>query len=268
MWICPHCRMPLMASPDGASLACINGHAFDRAREGYVNLLPANRKRKRDPGDNAQMVAARRRVHGADAYRPLADAVVSELAGLQVAGPLLELGCGEGYYCSALSDALPACPVYGLDISRSGVRLAARGCRSANFAVASTFQLPLPDASIEAAVRIFAPSDDAEVRRVLAAGRHYLEVSPAPRHLWQLREQLYDTPREHAPARVEINGMQLLESRDLCYELTVDSVLLADILSMTPFAHRGHRARRDRLQAATIPALSMAFSMHLFQKVG
>ncbi len=39
MWACPHCRQSLRAVSAGKSLACPDGHAFDRAREGYVNLL-------------------------------------------------------------------------------------------------------------------------------------------------------------------------------------------------------------------------------------
>ena len=38
---------------------CLTGHSFDRAAAGYVNLLPANRKHSKDPGDDKDMVAAR-----------------------------------------------------------------------------------------------------------------------------------------------------------------------------------------------------------------
>ena len=36
---CPVCRQPLDVAPGG--LACADGHRYDRAREGYVNLLPS-----------------------------------------------------------------------------------------------------------------------------------------------------------------------------------------------------------------------------------
>ena len=35
---CPICRKPL--SLVGNGLACSNRHSFDRARQGYYNLLP------------------------------------------------------------------------------------------------------------------------------------------------------------------------------------------------------------------------------------
>ena len=52
---CPICREPLVLN--AGALRCINRHSYDIAAEGYVNLLLIGRK---DPGDNADMVAARR----------------------------------------------------------------------------------------------------------------------------------------------------------------------------------------------------------------
>lgn len=40
-------------------MICSNRHSFDQARSGYVNLLPVNQKRTKQPGDNKQMVHAR-----------------------------------------------------------------------------------------------------------------------------------------------------------------------------------------------------------------
>lgn len=266
MWTCPHCRLALLASADGAALACASGHTFDRAREGYVHLLPANRKRSAEPGDNPLMVAARRRVHDAGTYQPLADALVATLSGLPVGAGILDLGCGEGYYTDALVRAFAGSPVCAVDISRAAVRLAAKRCAAAEFAVASAYQLPLPDASLDVVVRVFAPSDDAEVVRVLKSGGCYLEIVPAPRHLWQLRATLYDNPRENAAPRSALSGMQLISQQSVQYEVTPDPGLLMDIVAMTPFAYRGHREKRKRLEGATLPALNMDFSLRLFEK--
>jgi 23S rRNA (guanine745-N1)-methyltransferase len=215
------------------------------------------------------MVAARRRVHEAHAYRPLAAALVGELADLADladGGTLLDLGCGEGYYCGAIARAFPAARLYGIDISRAAVRLAARGLKTADFAVASAYQLPLPDSSLDAVIRVFAPCDEAEVTRVLKPGGIYLEVCPAPRHLWQLRAALYDTPREHDPARVEIAGLQFMRQLGVQYELETGDSLRADIVSMTPFAHRGHREKRNRLGEVAPPSVTMAFSLQRYRR--
>lgn len=266
MWVCPHCKLTLQASPENAFLACANGHSFDRAREGYVNLLPANRRGSKQPGDNPQMVAARRRVHDAQLYQPLADAVVAKLLQHAPLGEVLELGCGEGYYCDALALLGSGCGVLGVDISRAAVRLAARRCKAGQFAVASAYDLPLPDASVAAVVRIFAPSDDAEVVRILRPGGFYLEVSPGPRHLWQLRSLLYDRARENTPARFDVDGLQLCSRQSLEYVLDLTREQLLDVVAMTPFAHRGHREKREELQISELTAMDMSFALHLFQR--
>ena len=231
-----------------------------------MHLLPANRKRSAEPGDNPLMVAARRRVHAAGTYQPLADALVAALACLPVGAGILDLGCGEGYYTDVLARAVAGNPVCAIDISRAAVRLAARRCAAAEFAVASAYQLPLPDASLDAVIRVFAPSDDAEVVRVLKPGGFYLEVCPAPRHLWQLRAMLYDTPRQNVAARSQLAAMQSISQQLVQYEVTPEPALLMDIVAMTPFAYRGHREKRKQLEGTTLPTLTMDFSLHLFQK--
>ena len=44
-WICPVCGKALR--PDAGSYRCENRHCFDRARSGYVNLLPPSPAAKR-----------------------------------------------------------------------------------------------------------------------------------------------------------------------------------------------------------------------------
>ncbi|MFC6671418.1 putative RNA methyltransferase [Marinobacterium aestuariivivens] len=56
--LCPVCREPL--AQQARQLRCAGGHSFDQARQGYWNLLLVQRKRSKDPGDNAPMVQARR----------------------------------------------------------------------------------------------------------------------------------------------------------------------------------------------------------------
>ena len=70
------------------SLGCAEGHRFDLARQGYVNLVPA-------PGDTAAMVSAREAFLGAGHldFIPLdAEGVVVDAG----SGPAHHLAAGEG----------------------------------------------------------------------------------------------------------------------------------------------------------------------------
>ena len=73
---CPLDGEPLYL--EGNTWRCAARHAFDVARQGYVNLLPVQHKNSRDPGDNQAMVEARRDFLDAGHYAPVA----RRLAGL------------------------------------------------------------------------------------------------------------------------------------------------------------------------------------------
>lgn len=266
MWACPLCREGLILCESAKSWHCENNHHFDRAREGYVNLLPANKKSSSDPGDNAEMIAARRRIHTAEIYRPLVDAIPALLAVLSPMTRILDLGCGEGYYSDAIQLVNSEAQVCAIDISKPAIKLAAKNYPAVNFAVASTFQLPVPAGSQDLLLRIFAPANDAEIHRVLKEKGAYLEVTPAPGHLWALREALYDTPKAHAAARRKIPGLLLVESSVVEFEVQLDQPRLRDLVAMTPFSHRGHREKRERLLQRDTLTVQMAFSLNLFQR--
>mgnify|MGYP000376892592 CR=1 FL=1 len=98
-FLCPVCGGILKDS--GSGLRCGKGHSFDRARSGYVNLIPPNGKHAKVPGDNKLMVGARRDFLEKGYYAPFAQAV-SGTAARYLAGRaepvLLDAGCGEGYF--------------------------------------------------------------------------------------------------------------------------------------------------------------------------
>ncbi|MEO0598010.1 MAG: putative RNA methyltransferase, partial [Chloroflexota bacterium] len=70
---CPVCAEPLTI--EDRRFVCANNHSFDRAKEGYVNLLLANQKNSADPGDSKAMVRARRDFFSGGYYAKLADAL-------------------------------------------------------------------------------------------------------------------------------------------------------------------------------------------------
>ena len=117
---CPLCGEPMALL--GRSLRCGRGHSFDVSAKGYVNLM---RRAVRDDYD-AGFFEARSRILEAGFYRHVLDALLEALDGAAPAGPVLDAGCGEGYYAKAL-DLRADVPVIGLDTSRDAIARAARG---------------------------------------------------------------------------------------------------------------------------------------------
>ena len=145
---CPLCHQPL--SREKNSYICPQRHQFDMAKEGYVNLLPVQHKRSRDPGDSAEMMQARRAFLDAGHYQPLRDAIVAQLRERldDKATAVLDIGCGEGYYTHAFADALPEITTFGLDVSKVAIKAAAKRYPQVTFCVASSHRLPFSDTDV------------------------------------------------------------------------------------------------------------------------
>ncbi|MGF6692737.1 23S rRNA (guanine745-N1)-methyltransferase [Metapseudomonas resinovorans] len=259
MLICPLCQGALSAHDRG--LVCPANHSFDRARQGYYNLLPVQHKKSRDPGDNATMVEARRRFLDGGHYAPLANRLAA-LAAKYDPERWLDIGCGEGYYTSQLAMALPATDGYALDISREAVKRACRRTPQLHWLVASMARVPLADGSCQLLASVFSPLDWQEALRLLAPGGGLLRMGPTRGHLLELREKLYDEVRDYDDQKhlAQIpTGMRLAHSETLTYRLHLaDSEARADLLAMTP---HGWRANAERRAAVVAEAFDVTVSI-------
>ena len=146
LFICPVCAAALQR--EERRYICPAGHSFDRAKEGYCNLLPVNRKHSKAPGDDKAMATARSVFLGKGYYAPLREALCALAVSMTGEAPtVLDAGCGEGYYTDgiyrALQDAGKAPQMAGTDISKFILRRAAKREKDIEFAVASSYRLPM-----------------------------------------------------------------------------------------------------------------------------
>ncbi|NBA95400.1 putative RNA methyltransferase [Pseudomonas sp. R5(2019)] len=269
MLTCPICSAALAALDNG--VACPAGHRFDRARQGYLNLLPVQHKNSRDPGDNQAMVEARRDFLNAGHYAPVARRL-AELAAERAPSQWLDIGCGEGYYTAQIADALPQAQGYALDISREAVKRACRRNPAVTWLVASMARIPLADASCQFLASVFSPLDWNEAKRLLSPGGGLMRVGPTSEHLIELREKLYDEVRDYVDdkhlAQVPA-GMQHAHSETLRFTLSLaDSQARANLLAMTPHGWRASAERRAQVIEQVEPfevTVSMRYDYFVLQ---
>lgn len=246
MLICPLCRQPLIR--DGQSLSCPQGHRFDLARQGYVNLLPVQHKNSRAPGDNQQMVEARRRFLARGHYLPIAHHV-SRLAAALQPQQWLDIGCGEGYYSNQIAQALPYSHGYALDISKQAIRRACALNAQITWLVAGMNHIPLTDASCQLIISLFSPLDWREASRLINPNGSILRIGPASEHLVELRRLLYDDVRDYRddkhlqklPTTLQLRATERLR---FTLNLTQEQDR-TDLLSMTPYGWRASAQRRE-----------------------
>ena len=252
LYVCPVCGGVLHLHESGKNYACQNQHSFDLAKEGYLNLLPVQYKHSKEPGDSKQMMVARREFLEAGFYEPMAKAVAMMIDAINVKGlRLLDLGCGEGYYSRKIAFYCKhgkQLALHGIDIAKFAIAAAAKKQPDARFIVASSNRLPYPDQYFDFVLRIFAPSDDSELTRVLKSPGHLLTVTPGPRHLWQLKEFIYADVKEHAAGSLLPQGFERLAEQRVSYKITPNPQQRMALLQMTPFAWRANESARQSLR--------------------
>lgn len=250
---CPLDGLPLV--PVDRQLRCVNGHSFDLARQGYVNLLPVQNKKSREPGDSADMVEARRRFLDAGFYEPISrqvnTLVLHHLPGGEVC--VMDAGCGEGYYLDQLSRALESSGrnvnLVGLDIAKPAVLAATRRNKRITWLVASNSNPALLPATADMILCMFGFPIYPAFARMLKPGGRLLLVDAGPDHLVQLREIIYPEVRKSPPPALDKAlqaGFELVASQILRYQTAdLDDAQIADLLVMTPHLYRATRAGKE-----------------------
>ncbi len=243
--ICPICHLSL--EWEGKSCRCGRGHSFDVARQGYVNLLPVQQKRSLHPGDTREQVLSRRNFLETGAYTPIVEAVKAAAAGHS--GPILDVGCGEGYYAVRVAEFLGA-ELTGLDISKEAVRCAAAKYKGHRWICGTAAHLPIADDSVGVLMSMFALTMPQEFKRVLKEDGIFIQVLAAQDHLLGLKSIIYpELLLKEKDSVPELEGFQLVSSTPVRFEFTAQRERIADLLSMTPHFWRISAEGAKRLKA-------------------
>ena len=259
---CPICRQAL--SQNEKSFYCPNGHAFDKAREGYVNLL---QNAKGQHGDNRLMLDGRRRFLEAGYYEKLRNAVaLAAKKYLSANAILLDVGCGEGYYTEAL--AKEVFRVYGFDVSRDAVKYAAKRKCGAHLFVGSAYAMPVLSRSVDALTLLFSPFCKEEILRALKPGGVFIMAIPGARHLFGLKEAIYETPYENRVGDTEREGFTLLSHETVKEKIALktNEDILA-LFSMTPYYYKTSKADHEKLARLNCLTTEIEFELLVYRKI-
>ena len=249
--ICPLDKQPLQLNE--RTWCCDNGHSFDIAKQGYVNLLPVQNKRSKDPGDSKAMVQARREYLNKGYYQPLAQALADTVLAMG-SQALLDAGCGEGYYLRYLVEQAEQqgkeLSVAALDISKWAVQTAAKQDKRLSWIVASNNAIPLADNSVDTILCVFGFPVEAEFKRVLKPGGRLIMVDPASEHLIELKRIIYPEIKaksEHLP--VSEKGWVLSSEERISFKVELpDTEAVHDLLTMTPHLYRASKEGREKAE--------------------
>jgi 23S rRNA (guanine745-N1)-methyltransferase len=278
---CPVCRDLLFRSEGGCH--CAQGHTFDAARQGYVNLLLAHQKHSKEPGDSREMILSRRRFLDQGHYDRISDGINEAVAGA-LGGPergrtchILDAGCGEGFYLKRLKASLERSPgvpavidYYGVDISKFAVQQATQRDRKMNWFVASIIDLPFVHSSLDIVLNVFSLVDVPEFSRILRETGMLVIACPGSGHLNGLREIIYPVVKEHAQSKMieQARGLfSLSTTTRVRYRLELQSSAeIMGLLAMTPYFWNIDLNTRAKVEALDRLALDVDVMIHVFTK--
>lgn len=265
---CPVCAGTL--EKRAGAYVCPKNHSFDIAKSGYVNLLLNSSQGHH--GDDKLMVRARRDFLDKGYYDRFIVAVADAAAEFAPQeATVLDAGCGEGIYSLAVLRAIEEAgktgELIGVDISKTALQYAAKRSPAFTLCVASCAHLPVEDGSIDEVLNIFSPFVPEEFARVLKRGGHLLRAYPLREHLWELKELIYDTPRDNPPTPLEAKGFRLAETREVRDEIHLScNEDIQALFHMTPYYYK--TGAHDQQKAARAQALdvTLAFGLALYER--
>jgi 23S rRNA (guanine745-N1)-methyltransferase len=247
-------------------------HCFDVAGAGYVNLLPPGRERNSRSGDDRDMLRARSAFLEGGYYDPFAERTAALIkkycSNGNAAEPdtlvVTDAGCGEGYHTCRTARLLADGGTHrvmcvGFDASKYGVAAASKRARRERlselgadtyFIAGNIFALPLRDKSTDAMVSLFAPITEPEAYRTLSDNGILVVGGSGPRHLWELRELLYENPREADASFKLPSGFVVEDEQTLEYTARIKCTEdVKNLFTMTPFYYRTGEEAKKKLDS-------------------
>ena len=267
-FICPVCRTGLFKTEK--TYICQNGHSFDIAKKGYVNLLMSGNGGQH--GDDKTMFSARADFLNRGFYDKLSEEIckcVNEHC--QGGGIVLDAGCGECKYNADIYESLERedkkNTVIGVDISKEALGFAKRRTNKLNLAVASCADIPVEAESADVLVNIFAPFMPEEFKRVIKRDGMIIRVYPLAKHLWELKELIYDVPYENPETDMEEEGLTLVEKLDVKYDMefkTNEDIM--SLFKMTPYFYRTSEEDKKKLEEVKSLTCRAEFGIAIYKK--
>lgn len=265
-FLCPVCGAPLIEK--GNSATCKEGHSFDKAKEGYYYLLTPQKRGSKDPGDNKEMIVARREFLNGQYYAPLAD-LVTKIINENYTCPitLVDAGTGSGFYLDKIitSRINTNDTYFAIDVSKHAVKTSAKRNKTARCAVASVFDIPLEDKCADVVVCIFSPYAMEEYSRILKDDGILIVAYPCENHLIELRSALYENVREVATILPQ-SGFVCAKEEELSYKFALNNSDICNLLTMTPYVYRAPKEAIERLKGENEMIFTADFHVSVLKK--
>lgn len=252
--LCPVCKKPLKKIT--YSYKCQNNHNYDIAKQGYVNL---NMHNSQNTGDNNEMINARHQFLNKGYYLFLLEEINKLLT---VEDNLIDFACGEGYYTSKF-----ICKnKIGIDLSKQGLKIASKNDSNTLYLLNSIFNNPIEDKCADKIITIFAPISKQEIKRILKDNGKFILVKPNQKHLFELKQILYDSPYLNEIINIKIEGLKLEKEIQIQKQTVLNNEDLQSLFMMTPYFNTTSIADKQKLNSIEKLDITFSFIIDIYNK--
>ncbi|MCD5001892.1 methyltransferase domain-containing protein [Enterococcus saccharolyticus] len=260
---CPLCHEPMETVEK--SVRCSKNHRFDLSKKGTLYFLD---KQIKTDYDN-EMFAHRGAMIKSGMYQPLVELLAPYCTNEQI----LDVGCGEGSFLTALAEQTSITTGVGFDLSKEGIYLATNQPENLFWCVADLTNLPFQEQSFSTILNIFSPSNYHEFDRILKPGGQVIKVVPRSGYLKELRAAFYP----NNPEKQVYSNEQVLakfqefypeaERQQVTYVFDIPEENRLSLLEMSPLEWGVSPERKARLRENPLSQITIDLDILIGRKI-
>lgn len=266
---CPICQSTVCVS--GTQLTCEKKHAFDIAKQGYVNLLTHTTKTNYDKD---LFLSRNKLITGSDFFTPLyqqLSKLIINFAGSRHIS-ILDAGTGEGSHLHIIHNILKEdlskeIVSVGVDIAKEGIINAAKHYENPIWFVANIANIPFKEKSFHIVLNILSPANYSEFTRVLNFEGMIIKVVPKMNYLKQLREfndDGSDNNTDYTNERIVnlfYDHFKNVKQTKLQYDVVLNEENLQMLLRMTPLTWNWSKDKINQFKNSRVRLITVDFDI-------
>lgn len=247
---CPFCHRSIKVIDNG-SLLCSKNHTFDISKQGYIYMLnhPARNFYNKDLFYSRHKIITETGLYDS-MHKIISENIIVNLDDEMKSTILLDAGCGEGSHLQRIMEISNNESIVGvgLDISRDGIRKAAKHYAVPIWLVGDLANTPMADRSCHAILNILSPANYKEFYRMLTGDGIIIKVIPGDHYLKELRETVFENRNGQPYENKETvslfkQNFNLFKKYKINEKKCLNQAELINIAQMTPLVTKANKEK-------------------------
>ncbi len=260
--ICPTCAAKLNFHESSSGYYCDNKHHIDKNSQGYWSFVTSTKFK--GSSDTRQQLRSKRFLMTSGIFSPLVEQL-SAAFNLAVKDKThvnhLNYQCADGFYLRALVQGTDNSSVthWGVSEAENALFAASKDSTPANLLLSPFKKLPFANESLDVITLFDAQLKGKECLRTLKKDGVLLLLVPAPRHLWQLKQKVYENLSEK-PQQLNLpKDVELVSSMPITFAADVTGEQAITLLDMNNLSWRINDELKHDIKQKAIEALEFDY---------